>query len=256
MPSTRRIAALLLVCVAVSLAGCSALPGGDDGGTNVDPSNYDAQQLQSDAVTATGNASTYGFTFDQELTTQAESGPLTFGLDATGRADEPADRTEIDFRTWLGSEDQGVDAEGYHVGDTVHQRSQNSSWNSSTAASGYWAPAGQDVALLEDADVEITGADTVNGQDAIVLDVEPAANETVETYGLDQTLVGDLLRSGVSLTELEVQQYVAAEEPYRILRTEIDVTFTAGESSVDGELSTTYDYDGGASVELPESLPN
>lgn len=247
MPTTRRRAATVALLLAVALSGCAGLTG--DG---VDPDEYDADELQADALAATGDAERYGFAYEQRL--RAGEDDLQLGVDASGVADEPAERTHVEFRTWIGSSDLGVDGEAYHDGETLHQRSEEEPWNSSAADAGYWAPTDLDVALLSGADVAVDGADTVDGREAVVLDVQPADEAAVARYGLDQALVDDLLEPGVEVESTTVRQYVAAEEPHRILRTEVEVTFVTDGTEVEGTFSTTYDYDGGGEVDVPDDL--
>lgn len=255
MATARRLVVLAALVLAVALAGCAGLAGTDD---EVDADDFDADEIQTDAIDATRNATTYAFGFDQCLTSRSEQGALRFGIESSGQADGPEHLTEIDVAVTLGTTCgqnlSSVAGDAYHVGETVHKR-EGDAWQTSTAGE-YWEPTDQDVTLLEGANVTITGLETVDGNETVVLDVDPASDDSVAAYGLHQAVVQDLLQSGVEIQSANVTQYVAVEEPHRVLRTEIELTAddAEGGGEFDANLTTTYDYDADVAIELPDAI--
>lgn len=265
MATARRLVVLGVLLLAVAMAGCAGLGGtGDDAdpddqtepGGEIDLGDYDAEQLQADAVAATGDSTTYAFDFDQCLTTRSDQGALRLGVEGDGETDAPERLSRIDVAMTLGltcGEDaRRFPSEAYHVQDALHER-EGSEWNT-TNVDEFWQPTDQDVALLDGATVTAVGTETIAGRETVLLDVDPASNETIAAYGLHPAVINDLLQAGVEIRSANVTQYVAAESPRRVLRTEIELTAVSGGNEFTGNLTTTYDYGADVAIELPEAI--
>lgn len=253
MATARRLVVLGVLVLAVAMAGCTGLGGTGD---ETDLDDYDAEQLQADAVAATGDATMYAFDFDQCLTSRSEQGALRLGVEGDGETDAAERLTRTDVVMTMGST-CGEDArrfpsEAYHVQNTLHER-EGGEWNT-TNVDEFWQPTDQDVALLDGADVTAVGTETVAGRETVLLDVDPASDETISTYGLHPAVINDLLQAGVEIESANVTQYVAAESPRRVLRTEIELTAVSGGNEFTGNLTTTYDYGADVAIELPDAI--
>lgn len=260
MTRTRTIAIVLAVVLAIGLAGCGALSAdSNDGGTDVDPSNYSAESLQQEAQASMEavDSLTLEMNIDMDIEGPMSSGSMS--IEGEGAANYGTERMhfeslEVDLSTPRG--DRSASGEAYQVGSTMYVN-DGTGWNSQPADDTTWSQdtATQQTDLLEDAEVSIEGAESVNGQDALVVSVAPSDAALEEMAG-STAGSGSTSANSMEIESATVTQYIAAEEPHYVLKSEVEMVVVGSQGEeVDMTMTVTMDDHGeDVTIDVPDDV--
>lgn len=261
---TRRhtiVVAAVLVLAAV-LAGCSALGTGDGGGgADVNTSAYDADTLAQDAQTAWEELDSYTYSMELDITGQTRIGEIEVSMEGNGRTNFTNERSARDMQLKISNATQSIsyNVERYRVGDTSYLKfDRRGFWQRQPADETTLSQAGpnQQSALLENAELTIEGAERVNGEDTLVVSAEPT-DEALEDVAAASAQQADDSESWTDIESASLTQYIAAEEPHHVLRTELEI----GARTAEGQhremilVISTDDHGEDIRIELPPDLP-
>lgn len=252
MTRTRKLVLIGVLVLSVGLAGCSGLTGGDEELT-------EAERLQQDAIADMEDVDSYTFTMDMSMDMESDQGDATIDIRADGAANRAEERMYMNMTMDITSQGQtqSINQEVYQLGETMYVQ-QFGTWQSQSVGSDAWENnnAAQQSELLEDADVSIVGNDTVNGVEVRVLEVEPD-EEALEEFAQSGTNTGQSgpTQSSMSIESATVRQYVAAESPHYVLRTEMDMEATVEGNPVTMTMTMSFDdLDEDVTIDVPEEL--
>lgn len=258
MTRLRRIALLVVVSLAIVLAGCGAasLESGDDG-PDVDTSNYDAETLQQEAQASMQDVNSLTMGMDIDMEVEGRMGTASISMESDAAANYEARRMHLEDLSMEVSSpagEQSVTAEAYQVGDTMYLN-EGSGWQSQPADNAAWSQSGvsQQSELLDDADVTIEGAEVVNDEDTLVVSVEPTDESLQELAG--ETAASSTTGSTMEIESATVTQYIAAEDPHYVMKSEVDMTATVEGQTVDLSMSYTMDdHEEAVTIDVPDEV--
>lgn len=260
MTRTRQLLLVAVVGLAVALAGCGTMTsvlGDDDGGPDVNVSNYDAETLAQDAQAAMESVDSYTFEMDMEMAAQSQMGEASIEMSGDGRANIANERLYMDMHMDVSTPMQSAseDVEAYQVGDTMYTKIRGT-WQTQPAEQSTWSQTGpgQQSAYLEDAEVSIEGAETVNGEDTLVVSVEPT-DEALEAVAATSADSQDVSASRMEIESATVTQYIAAEEPHYVMRTELAMTAVVDGTEMELSMDISMDDHGEeVTVDVPDEI--
>lgn len=257
MNGTRRTLLLAVVVLAVAIAGCSAIGGGGNE-VDVDPSNYSAESLQQEAQASMANVTSVTMEMGIESEVQGPMGAASSSIEAEAAANYETRRMHFESLDIERSTPQGSDsvsAEAYQVGDTMYVDA-GAGWRSLSADGAAWSQgtAAQQTELLDDAEVSIEGAESVNGEDALVVSVEPSDAALAELAGSTSSSTA-LSAGSMEIQSATVTQYIAAEDPHYVLKSELDMVAVIQGNEIDQTITVTMDdHDETVTIDVPEEI--
>ena len=250
MTRTRLIATLSLVAL-LSVAGCAGLaPESGDG----EPT---AEELQDRALERMGDVETYSV----ETNTTVEVDEATVRTQLDGVVNERTRRAEFETTTRIESS-QGTDervVEMYVDNRTVYVSPEGEDrWQTidvdDLAAYGGTNPWEADQVerqriLLEDADVEAVGNETVRGRSTTVIEADPT-DESLDEF-VEATLPQRAGFGGAEIRSAELTQWVT-DDGY-VLRTEAEMVVVAGGETSNVTVRADFDeFDEPTDIEIPD----
>jgi len=251
--------AVLLVLVAVGLTGCL--------------SSVNADEVRDDSLDKMEETETYSFDMEMNMSMDGLGGEMngfSVGMTGEGVVNESSERMRMSSTVDIG---EGAEQETYIVNDTVYTKSgmgEDERWykmDSESEVSQRWnssAPAGDYEEILEISDVSHEGTETVDGESAYVLSLDPDPDEYTEL--LKERLNGatadgapPLFGDGGATVDDASARYWISEETGHVLRTESEMDLSFGGSGASEDVSATveldlrmYDHGEEVSVELPD----
>lgn len=255
---TREFAVMLALVIVVT-SGCL--------------SSVNADEVRDDSLDAMEDVETYRFDMEMNITMDGWGGDMegfSVGMTGEGVVNESSERMRMSSTTNIG---EGTEQRTYVVNDTVYTKSgigEDESWykmGSESEVPRTWntsAPAGDYEEILKISDVSHEGTETVDGESAYVLRLDPDPDAYTEL--LKERLNGatdggapPLFGEGGATVEDASARYWISEETGHVLRTEseMDLSFEIGNTgesmSATVELNVRmYDHGEDVSVELPE----
>ena len=235
-------------------------------------SSVNADEVRDGSLAAMEDVETYRFEMEMNMTMDGlggEMGGLSVGMTGEGVVNESSERMRMSSTVDMG---EGIEQETYVVNDTVYTKSgmDENGWykmDSESEVSQTWntsAPAGDYEEILEISDVSHEGTETVDGESAYVLRLDPDPDEYTEL--LKDRLNGATSDDGLSLfgdggatVDEASARYWISEETGHVLRTESEMDLSFGGSSMSKDVSATveldlrmYDHGDDITVELPD----
>ena len=255
---TREFAVVLALLVAVT-SGCLG--------------SVNADEVRDDSLDAMENTETYRFDMEMNMTMDGLGGEMEgFSVDMTGEGavNESSERMRMSSTTDIG---EGTEQQTYVVNDTVYTKTEmggDGSWyrmDSRSEVSQTWnssAPAGDYEEILEISEVSHEGTETVDGESAYVLSLDPDPDAYTDllkerlngaTDGGTPPLFGD----GGATVEDASARYWISEKTGHVLRTRSEMDLSFGMGNTGESMSATveidvrmYDHGEDVSVELPD----
>lgn len=259
MTRTRTVAVIVAVVLAVGLAGCGAMSadGGsaDSSAADINTSNYDASELASSASTTMSEVESYTFTTDISIEASDDTSTASIEMEGDGKANHATERMYMDMHMDIdaGMRSVSEDVEAYQVGDTVHMKVRGD-WQSQPAQQATWTGTGPGMQseLLADSDVSIEGTETVNGEETIVVSVDPD-EQTLEELAKQQSST-DASNEDMEIRSASVTQYVSPEEPHYVVKSEIQMTAVSDDGVTMSMNATTTmdDHEEDISIDVPD----
>jgi hypothetical protein len=243
-----------------------------------------AQEVLNGVLGSRDDIKTYQFDMDMTMDMSAERGEEAYNMNMnmsyTGAADfvnrkMRADMTMNMYMPMLGEDEMTMDMEMYLVNDMMYMMMEvpemGPQWMKSDMPMGYWEKmdfAGSQVDLLEAAQFELMGTESVGGIDCYVLRVTPDVERLWQWYlgqqqlsegggpEIEPGMIADIFRS------FSVKQWVA-KDTYFMTKAEIDMTLeitpeAMGQPGESGILTMditsnvrAYDYNQPVSIVLP-----
>jgi len=185
-----------------------------------------AEQIRDQATAVGNNLDTYQFDLDMamevSMTMPGVAIESTVTMEGGGAIDEANGRMIQDMQMGIestGEAPQQVQMEMYMVDDYVYMRvvapDAPQGWMKFAMPEGYWSEydiASQQLDVLLDVEVELLGADTVDGTECYVLGVTASLEKL---WGMMQMVVPEQLPPGLGLeqlvTDFSVQQWIAKD---------------------------------------------
>lgn len=240
-----RIRSLLVVAalaLLVATAGCA------DGGSTAPTDAPEPDALQRNATATMQDVTSATVTMSMDM----DANQQTVSMDAEGEMDVENRRMRMDLTMDTGG--RTVEVTQYVIDETAYQKIQGSWQTQDLSGQGMWA-GGNQLALqermLENATVEITGSDTVDGRDVWVVSIDPS-DEAIQ-----QLLSGTAANVGenVDIESLTFEQYVDAESHYvRKLDMAMDAQIQGQSASLNMTM-TFDDFNEPVDIQLPEDAP-
>ena len=255
---TREFAVVLALVVVVT-SGCLG--------------SVNADEVRDDSLDAMENTETYRFDMEMNMTMDGLGGEMEgFSVDMTGEGavNESSERMRMSSTTDIG---EGTEQQTYVVNDTVYTKTEmggDGSWyrmDSRSEVSQTWnssAPAGDYEEILEISEVSHEGTETVDGESAYVLSLDPDPDAYTDllkerlngaTDGGTPPLFGD----GGATVEDASARYWISEKTGHVLRTRSEMDLSFGMGNTGESMSATveidvrmYDHGEDVSVELPD----
>ena len=250
MTRTRLVATLSLIAL-LSVAGCAGLAPENGNG---EPT---AEELRDRALERMGDVETYSI----ETNTTVEIDEATVRTQLDGVVNETARRAEFETTTRIESS-RGTDeraVEMYVNNRTVYVSPEGEDrWQiidvDDLAAYGGTNPWEADQVerqriLLEDADVEAVGNETVRGRSTTVIEAEPT-DESLDEF-VEATLPQRAGFGGAEIRSAELTQWVT-DDGY-VLRTEAEMVVVAGGETSNVTVRADFDeFDEPTDIEIPD----
>lgn len=272
MTQTRRIVLVIALSLAVVLAGCGAVTSGDggDNGTavdpsndvnssnDIDPSNYEAETLQQEAQASMQEVNSLTMEMDIDMEVDGQMGSSSISMEADGAANYETQRMHfeelsIDLSTPRG--EQSATAEAYQIEDTMYI-DDGSGWQSQPADDSSWGQdsVSQQSDLLEGADVSIEGTEVVNGENTLVVSVEPT-DEALQELAGETAGSSSSSASSMEIESATVTQYIAAEDPHYVMKSEVDMVAVIDGQNVDMTMTITMDdHEEEVTIDVPDEI--
>ncbi|MFB6074129.1 MAG: DUF6612 family protein [Haloarculaceae archaeon] len=239
----RKHALIAALAVMVTLSGCSAITGGNGGGSGT-PS---VSEIQSQTQQAMQDVSTYAFGLNMDMSAQGR----TISMSADGVVDHENRRMRMQVNAF------GQQVTQYVIDDTMYQNvggrwqtqdvSDQNMWEQGTTLQ-------QQRQILENADVTLQGTQTVDGTETYVVRINP--NETELRQLLQQQGTQGALAQGVSFSDVQFTQYIGTQD-YLPRRVEINMTVSSQGQEVEVDMAMTFsDFGRDVSIQLPSEAQN
>ena len=230
--------------ITVTLAALVAIAGCVDGGSSAPSSAPAPDALQEDATAAMQDVETARFTMDMNVDTSQGS----VAMEASGVMDIPAKKMRMDLSMDL--DGRSVEAVQYIVDQTAYQRVQGRWQTRDVGEQDLWSQ-GNQIALqqqmLEDATVEITGSDTVDGHDVWVVSIQPSDEAIQQLLGGTGAGVGE----NVEVEDLSFKQYVDVDS-YHVRKLDLQMDSTMqGQDATVGMTMTFKEFDEPVDIQVP-----
>lgn len=245
----RKTLLLALVAALVATSGCSAL--NDSATTTTAPqSDVDAAAVQSQALAAMENATTYEY----ELTGTQHVQGTTVTYDSSGVVNRDRKRMHADATATATRGDQSntVTTETYVVDDVqyVHQQGV---WQTKQLDRDAWSQnaLGRQRDILDGADVSYLNTTTVDGVETYAISVDPGEASLADYVQSRNDVNGD-----VSVDDVHIVQYVAVDT-HRLRKVSLDMSVSVNGNTVDQQFTITYhDYGTETTIEVPDEAKN
>lgn len=238
MGTVRPLAAIAVAALLV-LSGCAA-PASD--------TSTQAKEIREQSTASMQNVSTYSFTVD--MTVNADAGG-SIALTGNGVVDRDAERMRMDATL------EGMEMTSYLVGDTQYTRAFGEWETQDVSGQSPWDTGNRlstQREIMNEADIEIAGNDTVDGEPVYVLSLEPTEQQVLAAME-QQSTGGTVASQDVDIEDMTYRQYVSRED-YRIRRVEMDMTMTINGEHAEADMTMTVDdYGEDVSITLPDSAP-
>lgn len=241
----RKTLLLVLLAALVATSGCSGLS--DSGTTHP---NVDAAAVQSQALSAMENTSTYEY----NLTGTQHVNGITVDLQSSGvvNRDQKRMHTEATATATQGDQSNTVTTETYVVDDTqyVHQQGV---WQTKQLSRDIWSQnaLGRQRAILDGANVSVVNTTTVEGVETYAIAVDPGES-SLENYVKSRSNVN----GNVSVDDVHIVQYVAVDT-HRLRKVSLEMSVSVNGRTVDQHFTITYhDYGTETDIEVPDEATN
>lgn|GEM_PF-3416233 len=244
---TRKTVLLALLAVLVATSGCSGL---SNDTTTTPQSNVDAAAVQSQALAAMENASTYAY----ELTGTQHVQGATVTYDASGVVNRDRKRMHANTTATAtkGDRTNTVETETYVVNDTRYI-SREGVWRTQPLERDAWSQnaLGRQRDILAGADVSYVNTTTVEGVETYAISVDPGETSLENYVKTRSDVSGD-----VSVEDVHVVQYIAVDT-HRLRKVSLEMTISVNGQTVDQQFSLTYsDYGTETTIEVPDEATN
>jgi len=242
---TRTLVVTALLALLVASAGCSS------GGDSLDASNApSAQALQENVTREMQSVETATFTMDMTVSSPNQEVTMT----ADGAMDIPNERMRMALEMSAG---RSVQLTQYVIGNTAYMQVNDQWQTQDLSGQNLWQQNNNQLALqqeiLQNASIEVTGSDTVDGNSVWVVSLrpDPADLRAMVSQQAGTSGIGE----NVEFEDIEVTQYVDAET-YHVRQIDMAMNMTAQgqESSIDMTM-TFADFNEPVTIELPDGAP-
>ena len=247
---TKSVLLALLLVLTLPLAGCAGLTDGDtDDDTTPD---VDGEQLRADSLDATASVETVRVTQEVTMDLGGESVTST----SEGVMDLEAEKLRFTTSSSIAGTD--FEQEQYLIGDTMYLRSEALDGWVKQNVSGFDAWGNNQFAqqqrLLENATLDVTGQQTVDGNEVYVtkLDID---GEMLTALANEQAGdISDQLASGVSFNNASVTQHIDVETN-RVRYTKLQYSLTVRGQDATVTLEQRFsEFNEPVDIELPEEV--
>lgn len=236
---TRTVLAVLALSVLLALAGCA-----DSGST--DPADGPtAEEIQEEATATMDAVSSAAFTMD--MTVDSEQGSLSLQSDGVMDIDNKRMRMNMS----LESGGRSVELTQYIIDQTAYQQLDGQWQSSDVSGQDIWGEGNQlnmQQEMLENSTLEVTGTDTVDGNEVWVISIEPS-DEAIQQF---LTGTGTGVTENMDIESVSFTQYVDTDTHHvRQLDLSMDTTIQ-GESATLDMTMTFSRFDENFDIQLPE----
>lgn len=235
---TRTVLAVLALSVLVALAGCA------DSGSNGPAEGPSAEDIQAEATAAMENVSSAAFTMD--MTVDSDQGSLSLQSDGVMDIDNKRMRMNMS----LESQGQTIELTQYIIDQTAYQQVDGQWQSSDVSGQDIWAEGNQltmQQQMLENSTVEVTGNDTVDGNEVWVVSIEPS-DEAIQQF---LTGTGTGITENMDIESISFTQYVDTDT-YHVRKLDLSMDTTMQGESATMEMTMTFSrFDESFDIELP-----
>lgn len=239
---------VMLVVVLTVMSGCLGVGGsGDSDGTTK------AKKIQEEAIQNMGAINTYSF----EITADAVTDEGEVHMNATGVTNRPDRRMRLEYSFHLEVEDsppRDVEATSYVINDTMYVELQGNWRSRNISERNIWSNdrLNRQKRILENAEVELQGNETINGVETYVIKVEPDRQQLINVL---ENQPGQLPGSSVDPNDIEsvTYRFYITHDTKLPKRVELDMTIESRGITVDETVVITVDdYNTETDIQLPE----
>jgi len=241
---TRTLVVTALLALLVAVAGCSST------GSQLDVSEApSAGSIQENVTRQMQSVETASFTMDMTVSTADQEVSMV----ADGTMDIPNERMRMTLDVNAG---QSVQVTQYVIGNTAYIQVDDQWQTQDVSSQNLWGQNNQlalQQEILQNASLEVTGTDTVDGNPVWVVSLrpDPADLQTLMAQQTGPTGVVDNVEFG----NVTVTQYVDTET-YHVRQIDMAMNLTTqGESSAIDTTMTFGEFDESVTIELPEGAP-
>jgi hypothetical protein len=252
MVNTKPVLLALLLAVTLPLTGCTALTDGDTDDTDVD--DVDGEQLRTATLDAMESVETARFESKMTMEMNGDS----FTAETEGEMDLTAEKMHL--TTTSSVDGQSFEGENYLVDETMYMHSEMlGGWvKQNMSGMNMWETnqLGQQQQLLEEAELEVTGETTTDGEEVYVTELS-----------VDGTLLNDIASqqtedgmtqfgSEMSFNNATVTQHIDTETD-RVRYTKISYTLSTNGQEMSMTMEQWFsEFDEPVEIELPEEAEN
>lgn len=248
---TKPVLLALLLVLTLPLAGCAGLTDGDTDDDRDTDSDVDGEQLRTASIDAMNSVETVRIT--QNVTMDLGGQPVT--TESEGVMDVGAEKARFTTTT---SSDVGSEFERtqYIIGDTMYLEFEALGGWVKQNLSGFngWSnnQFAQQERLLGNASLEVTGQQTVDGNEVYVTELDVDSETLNALFNAQAGNVSSQLASGVSFDDVSVTQHIDVETN-RIRYANIEYSLTARGQELTFSLEQRFsEFDEPVDIQLPE----
>lgn len=236
---TRTALAVLALSALVALAGCA------DSGSNGPADGPSAEDIQAEATAAMEEVSSAAFTMDMNV--DSEQGSLSLQSDGVMDIDDRRMRMNMS----LESQGQSVELTQYVINQTAYQQLDGQWQSSDVSGQDIWGEGNQlnmQQEMLENSTLEVTGTDTVEGNEVWVVSIEPS-DEAIQQF---LTGTGTGVTENMDIESVSFTQYVDTDTHHvRQLDLAMDTTIQGDSATMDMTMTFSR-FDEAFDIELPD----
>lgn len=234
----RTVLAVLALSALVALAGCA------DSGSSGPADGPSAEDIQEEATAAMEEVSSAAFTMD--MTVDSDQGSLSLQSDGVMDIDDKRMRMNMS----LESQGQTIELTQYIIDQTAYQQVDGQWQSSDVSGQDIWAEGNQlnmQQRMLENSTVEVTGNDTVDGNEVWVVSIEPS-DEAIQQF---LTGTGTGVTENMDIESISFTQYVDTDT-HHVRKLDLSMDTTMQGESATMEMTMTFSrFDESFDIELP-----